>query len=135
MSSSEQRAWQATFMFPDRDVELPIRPEEVPRPGDRILWTSQDYILDGEFTVVQVCWRVDEQQGVRPFIDISLDPDDVPRETSAPSNAHEVLVELLGRDRPPTEAEWAAHMDDIARLAADLRDGDVPRETSSTEVE
>ena len=129
MNGSWQQPWRATFMFPDRDVKLPIRPEGVPRSGDRVFWTSENRVV-GEFMVTEVCWHVNEQQGARPHVDISLDPDDVPRETSPPANAHEALVELLKRDRPPTEAEWDAHMDGIAQLAASMDDVAVPRETS-----
>lgn len=82
MSSAARRAWKATFMFPNQDVELPIHPEEVPRLGDQILWTSQGQI-EGEFAVTQVCWHVDEHEGVRRVVDVSVDPIDVPREGEA----------------------------------------------------
>ena len=59
-----------------------------------------------------------------------LGADGVPRETSPPANAHEALMGLLKRDRLPTEEEWAAHMDGIARLAVSLDGCDVPRETN-----
>lgn len=49
---------------------------------------------------------------------------DVPRETSAPANAHEALMELLKHDRLPTQAEWDTHMRTIARLAGSPNDSD-----------
>lgn len=56
---------------------------------------------------------------------------DVPRETSEPTNAHDLLVELLRKEVPlPQEEDWDAHMDEIRRRAGALDDVDVPRETS-----
>lgn len=73
MSDSGQRMYEATFHFPDDDIDLPIQPDEIPRIGERLMWSSHGY-AKGEFTVTDVCRTVDEQRGVLPFVSISLDP-------------------------------------------------------------
>lgn len=73
MNDSEPRTYEATYHLPDDDVDLPILPEEIPRIGERLMWSSHGR-AKGEFTVTDVCRAVDEQHGVLPSVHITLDP-------------------------------------------------------------